>query len=74
MTDQNKIWKKVEKMSGGNKDPFDTPIGPTGACLSTKDLVSFVEGGENDPDTVQHLANCQPCRDWLARYKFVSKS
>lgn len=45
MTDNWKLWKEIDQMPGGDKDPFETPFGPTDQCLSANQMVSFVKNG-----------------------------
>ena len=65
------LWKRIESLSGGDKSPFETPIGPTEECFSSSKMVSFIKGGETDPDTLHHLENCEACRESLDRFKKV---
>lgn len=44
--DHKKIWEKLDKIPGSNKSVFDIPFGPTKMCLTTRQLVDFVEDGE----------------------------
>ena len=76
MTDNQKVWAKIEKMRGGNQNPFDVPVGPTKMCLSANELVDFVGGGEKTGGSQNeaiwnHLTNCKECCDRIARFKAV---
>ncbi len=71
MTDQRKLWEKLEKMPGGDINPLETPFGPTEECLSANQVVSFVKNGEVDPDILKHLNSCETCRERLDRFKKV---
>ena len=66
-----KIWEKIEKLPGGDSDPFETPIGPTDKCLSSNKMVSFVENGENNVNILLHLGECKSCRERISGYKGV---
>ena len=70
-----KMWEnlnnleKTEKLFGPGKNPFETPFGPTPQCLSTHQVMVFIEGGENDINIIQHLNHCKSCTRWVARMK-----
>ncbi len=63
------LWEKLGKMPGGDKDPFDTPLGPTQECLSANKVVSFTNEGEKDLKIVKHLKGCKDCRERISRFK-----
>ena len=74
MADQKKLWEGLKKMPGGDRSPFDIPMGPTKRCLSVRELVSFIEDGEKTEGFQNmfihnHLAECRECLDWLSRFK-----
>jgi hypothetical protein len=61
MTDHRKLWEKLEKMLGGDKNPFETPIGPTSECLSANQIVNYVQYQDREPKIVEHLSKCLFC-------------
>lgn len=65
------LWKKIDKLPGGDENPFNTPFGPTKECLSASQIVSFVENKEGDEYISRHLEDCKECLDRLNRYKSV---
>ncbi len=71
MTDNKKLWEKIDKMPGGDRDPFETPIGPTEECLSSDQVVSFVEKGESDVNIKHHLDNCKNCSNRVKWFKIA---
>ena len=71
MTDQKKLWEKIDKLPGWDRNPFETPVGPTEECFSSNKLVLFVENGETNPDILRHLESCEACREHLDRFKKV---
>lgn len=64
-----KIWKKIDESPGGDKNPFETPFGPTSECLSSNQVVEFVKNNETDSSTTDHLNYCTECRDRIVRFK-----
>ncbi len=78
MIENMKFWEKLDKMLGGDKDPFDVPVGPTKMCITARQLVAFVDDGEKDEGALnefiqKHLGDCRECLDRLNRYKEVRK-
>lgn len=71
MKDELNIWKKIDEMPGGGRDPFTTPVGPTKECLSSNQVVSFVENGETDLGIIEHLNRCKACHERVERLKAV---
>lgn len=71
MADHMELWRELAKLPDGDKDPFETPLGPTDQCLSANQTVHFVQSGETDTDTLQHLESCEACRERLDRFKAV---
>ncbi len=71
MTDNLRPWDKLGKILGGNRNPFETPLGPTEECLSSNQIVSFVGNGENDSKILQHLESCKSCHENVTRFKAV---
>lgn len=71
MADNLKLWERLKKMPGGDRNPFDTPVGPTYRCLTSSEVASFVGNGENNEDINLHLDECGACRDRIARFKAV---
>ena len=65
------LWKTIDKMPGGDKNPFETPVGPTRMCLSANQVVSFIENDEKDEWVSSHLNDCKECLDRVNRYKAV---
>ena len=64
----------LEKIPGGDLNPFETPVGPTNECLSSNQVVSFIDGGEIGPDVLRHLSSCKSCRERISQLKIVSHS
>jgi len=56
-----KIWKKIDKLPGGDQDPFETPIGPTNECLTASQVANYVRVTEKDPRIVKHIIVCDFC-------------
>jgi hypothetical protein len=67
MTDAYLSWEKLAKLSGGRKDPFADPYGPTEECFSANDLVRMFRLGALTRD-VKHLTGCEVCRERIQRY------
>lgn len=65
------LWEQLGKMPGGNKNPFETPLGPTEQCLSANQIVLFVESGGISPDIRTHLKYCISCRETVEGFKKV---
>ena len=61
MSDNLKPWEELEKLLGGNKDPFETPIGPTSECLSANQVVDYIRDQDGEPKIVEHLSKCPFC-------------
>lgn len=64
-----KIWKKIDESPGGDKNPFETPFGPTKECLTSNQVVEFVKNKEVDSSIISHLNQCVECRDRISRFK-----
>lgn len=71
MTANRKLWEKLEKMPGGDKNPFEIPLGPTDECLSATQVVSLVKDSKSDPKILRHLESCESCRENIDRFKKV---
>lgn len=69
-TDED-TWDKISRSSGGDKNPFDTSVGPTEECLSSVQVVNFVDEGEIDEGVRRHLYECRECRQTVSRFKAV---
>ena len=68
MSDHSKLWEKIDKMPGGNKDPFETPLGPTSECLSSDQLVAYIRDKHREPKIVEHLSRCSFCSERVIRF------
>jgi hypothetical protein len=64
-----KLLDAMERLLPRTSIPFQTPLGPTDKCLSSTQIVSFIEGGEVSQDVVNHLDGCEICQEILIRSK-----
>ena len=64
-----KIFKKIDELPGGDKNPFETPVGPTKECLTSNQVVEFVKNNETNSSIINHLNQCRECRERIARFK-----
>lgn len=71
MSDNLKLWERIDKMPGGDQDPFETPLGPTKDCLSSNQLVAYLRDNQRDPKVVEHLSKCFICSERIIRFSLV---
>ncbi len=73
--ESRKMWEslnnleKAENLYGPGRNPFEVPFGPTTGCLSTIQVMSFVDSVETDQNIIAHINVCRSCREWVARFK-----
>ena len=67
MSDHRKLWEKLKKLPGGDRNPFEVPLGPAESCLTPNQVVAYIKG-ERDSLVVQHLELCSYCNK---RVKFM---
>lgn len=72
MNDDLNLFEKLGKMPGGDQDPFDTPLGPTEECLTSNQVVVFIQHDKDDPGIARHLENCESCRDRMKRFEQIT--
>lgn len=69
-----KLWEKIDSMPSGDRNPFETPFGPTNECLTSGQVVSFVENRETDSKIIRHIKHCKPCSMRILRFKNIYSS
>lgn len=72
MSDNLKLWE-IEKILGGDKDPFETPIGPTNECLSANQVANYVRDENKDSKILKHISKCSSCSNRIATLKKLIK-
>src|SRR5262245_37759039 len=55
------LWQQIADLSGGRKNPFEDPYGPTPECFSDNDVVRMFQLGAERRGAV-HLRRCDPCQ------------
>ena len=58
---EKEIWNNIHGLDGGDRDPFETPLGPTKECLTANQVVSCVKDEARDPKVVEHISKCSAC-------------
>ena len=74
MSDNRKIWEQLDKILGGDRDPFETPLGPTNDCLTANQVVARVKGEKQDEQVAKHLEICVSCKKRVEFIKSYTKT
>jgi hypothetical protein len=67
------VWAELKKMPGGDKDPFNEPVGPTPECLSSVQVVEYVKKNSREQKVVEHIGKCSECRGRIKRFRIATE-